>query len=112
MAVRLSLFDRKFPAFVPHLVRGIMEHPNLAKTDFALLDSYCGMFDLDWRGDRSIAGKQEWLSTNPVYLNPKDLSSVEGYGQIGPFEVTAMMRAACQPYLTDLAASLADAAKK
>lgn len=70
------------------------------------------MFGLDWRGDRGTDSKQEWLSTNPVYLNPNDLSSTIGYGQVGPFEVTAMMRSACQPYLTELAASLAEAAKK
>ena len=97
---------------MPQLVRGIMEHPSLSKADFATLDNYCSMFDLDWRGDRSVSNKQEWLSTNPVYLNARDLSSVEGYGQVGPFEVTAMMRAACQPYLSELATSLKQASKK
>lgn len=30
---RLSMFNGKYPAFMPHLVRGIMDHPNLSNSD-------------------------------------------------------------------------------
>lgn len=33
LVTRLSMFNGKYPAFMPHLVRGIMEHPNLSNSD-------------------------------------------------------------------------------
>ena len=34
LASRLNLFDREYPEFMPQLVRAVMEHPNLTKTDY------------------------------------------------------------------------------
>ena len=48
---RLNLFGRQYPNFMPQAVRGIMEHPNLRRSDRCTLDSYTKMFKLDWRGD-------------------------------------------------------------
>lgn len=50
------------------------------------------MFELDWRGDREISNKKEYMATHPIYLNTRDRSNLEGYGQIGNYEVTAMLR--------------------
>lgn len=87
-------------------VKAVIEHPNISKSDSAKLDVFCRMFELDWRGDRSLENKSEFLATNPVYFSDKDKSTSEGYGQIGNFEVTNMIRYACQPYVEDLTASL------
>ena len=70
-----------------------MEHPNLAKTDRSKLDTFCKMFELDWRGDRSLDNKKEFLSSNPVYFNRSMNSNLCGYS--GPVQVTALIRNAC-----------------
>lgn len=46
-----------------------MEHPNLNRSDRAILDSYAKMFKLDWRGDQSIDAKDEFMCTHPIYLS-------------------------------------------
>ena len=92
LVARLGMFNGRYPAFMPHLVKAIMEHPNLSQSDHQLVKTYCQMFELDWRGDRDIKNKKEYLATNPVYINSRDRSNLEGYGQIGNFEVTAMLR--------------------
>ena len=51
ISVRLNLFKQKYPSFLPQVVRGIMEHPNLQLSDRSHLDTYCKLFKLDWRGD-------------------------------------------------------------
>lgn len=77
LVVRLNLFNGDYPAFMPHVVKAILEHPNLSQVDYDLLDTYAKMFELDWRGDRSIQNKKEFLSSNPVYL--RDKSNVNAY---------------------------------
>ena len=89
---------------MPQAVKGVLEHPNLSKTDHSKLDAFCTMFELDWRGDRTLKNKKEFLATNPVYL--RGGSTVQGYGTIGNSEVTALLRHACQPFVEDLAQSL------
>lgn len=32
------MFNREYPIYLPHVVRGIMEHPNLTRCDYATLD--------------------------------------------------------------------------
>jgi len=61
LAVRLNMFyeqqkgpSDRYPAFLPQTVKAIMDHPNLANSDRHLLDTYCYMFELDWRGDRTL----------------------------------------------------------
>lgn len=50
----------------------MMEHPNISQSDYEKVDTFAKMFELDWRGDRAISNKKEFLSSNPVYLNTKD----------------------------------------
>ena len=73
-----------------------MEHPNLNEADRQTLTTFCTLFELDWRGDQSIENKNEFLATNPVYLKG---SNLQGYGEVGNFEMSAMMRQACLPYV-------------
>ena len=72
MCPRLNLFGRQYPNFMPQAVRGIMEHPNLRRSDRSTLDSYTRMFKLDWRCDQEIVSKDEFLCTHPVYLHAQD----------------------------------------
>lgn len=99
ISVRLNLFEGSYPSFMPQAVKAVMEHPNLSKTDYAKLDTFCRMFELDWRGDRAISNKREFLATNPVYLNQKDQSNFVKFGDIGNFEVTTLLRLACAPFV-------------
>jgi hypothetical protein len=77
LVVRLNMFSQKYPAFLPQVVKAIMEHPNLSNFDRANLDTYCTVFELDWRGDRSIDNRDEFLMTNPVYMHKKDWLATE-----------------------------------
>ena len=109
ICVRLNLFDGDYPNFMPQAVKAVMEHPNLSKVDYSKLESFARMFELDWRGDRKLANKKEFLATNPVYH--KSEANVAGYGTIGNLEATAMLRMACQPFIENLAASLVNMKK-
>lgn len=93
VCVRLNLFQGEYPAFMPQAVKAILEHPNLTKSDYNKLDTFAKMFELDWRSDRKLENKKEFLATHPVYT--KNEPNIEGYGQIGNFEVSAMLRVAC-----------------
>lgn len=57
VCVRLHLFNGNYPEFMPHTVRGIMEHPNISRVDYDKLKTFCRMFELDWRGDRLTKNK-------------------------------------------------------
>lgn len=81
ICVRLNLFNGEYPAFMPQAVKAVMEHPNLTKSDYSKLETYSRMFELDWRGDRKLSNKKEFLATHPVYL--KNESTIEGYGNVG-----------------------------
>lgn len=70
------------------------------------------MFELDWRGDRSLSNKREYMSHSPIYLNEADSTNVIGYGKVGNFEATAMMRYACVPFVEDLSKKIIQSAKK
>jgi hypothetical protein len=57
-----------------------------------LVDSFCEIFEIDWRGDKSIKNKKELLATNPIYLKFNDnKSNFEGYGEVGNIVATTMI---------------------
>ena len=111
VVARLHLLNGEYPAFMPQAVRAVMEHPNLSHADFDQVNTFAKMFELDWRGDRAISNKKEFLSSNPVYLRTRDQSNVAGYGVIGNFELLAMLRQACTPFVEQLAEDLTKASK-
>ena len=80
-----------------------MEHPNLANADRAMMETFCKLFEVDWRGDRAPLNKAEWLATNPVYLHQNDRRNLKSYGEVGDFERISMLRAACVPFTKNLA---------
>jgi len=75
LSVRLNMFyeqqkgpSDRYPAFLPQTVKAIMEHPSLANSDRHLLETYCFMFELDWRGDKTMQNQDQFLFHNPVYV--------------------------------------------
>lgn len=72
-----------------------MEHKNLQRSDYATLDAYTKLFNLDWRGDSTIANKDEWLATHPIYTNWKDQTSLNAVGEVNNENVTQALREAC-----------------
>ena len=57
-----------------------------------MVDSYCEIFEIDWRGDKSVKNKKELLATNPIYLSFKDSkTNFEGYGEVGNIVATTMI---------------------
>jgi hypothetical protein len=57
LSVRLSGFAQEgdFPAFLPPVVRAVMEHPCLANSDRYLLQTYATLFSLDWKGEQTVS---------------------------------------------------------
>ena len=106
LCVRLHLFAGDYPVFVAPAVKAIMEHKNLQRTDRATLDSFCKMFELDWRGDHSVANREQFMANNPVYLSPQDQPSIPPTDN---GKVTQQLQAACQPYLPGLVQKLKQA---
>jgi len=57
LCLRMYLFNYDYPAFLPQVVKAVVEHPSLCRSDKDQLDLYCRMFELDWRGDRTFTNK-------------------------------------------------------
>jgi len=79
VSIRLNLFKREYPTFMPHVVKAIMEHPNLANSDRHTMETYCNVFELDWRGDKTLENREKFLMERPVYLDGKDDSSLRDH---------------------------------
>ena len=67
-----------------------------------MLDTYCKLFELDWRGDTALENREQFMMNNPVYLNANDRSSVKSHGEITNEGVLSQVKQACQPYLPSL----------
>lgn len=89
-----------------------MEHRNLAESDRSMLDTYCKLFELDWRGDASVDNREQFMLTNPIYMNDNDRTSLNTVGVIDNQRVTKEIRQACQPYLPKLIAKMRELGKK
>lgn len=71
-----------------------------------MLDTYCTIFELDWRKDRAFKNKKEFLSINPVYVAKRDGTNFQDYGRVDKFEALAMLKKACVPFVGDIAKSM------
>ena len=67
-----------------------------------MLDTYCKLFELDWRGDAALENREQFMMSNPVYLNANDKSSLASHGEITNERVLSQVKQACQPYLPSL----------
>jgi len=54
-----------------------MEHPHISRADYRTLDAYCKLFHLDWRADATVANREEFMATHPIYLNSKDSTALD-----------------------------------
>ena len=68
LAVRLNMFNYEYPTFLTEVIKGVLEHPNLMNSDRAHLETFCKMFEVDWRGDKAEKNKEEFLCDKPIYL--------------------------------------------
>jgi len=57
-----------------------------------MLSTYCKMFELDWRGDHAIENREQFMLTNPVYMNEYDRSSLATYGEVNNARVSRQIR--------------------
>ena len=103
LCVRLYLFNYEYPRFLPQIVKAIIEHPNLLTSDKDHLDTYCKMFELDWRGDRSYQTLQEFMFNTPIHVEGENIKS---YGVVTNEEVEERLMRACAPYVDEVAANL------
>ena len=99
ISVRLHLFKREYPIFLPHLVKAIMEHPNLKNSDRSTLDTYCNLFELDWKFDKSVENREKFLIENPVYLDSKYEPNLENILGINQKWISDKIKTACVPFL-------------
>ena len=47
-----------------------------------MLNAYCKLFELDWRGDSSLDNREQFMFTNPVYMHEKDRSNMAAKDKI------------------------------
>lgn len=84
-----------------------MEHENLQNSDRLMLETYCNLFELDWRGDRTVANREQFLASNPIYH--KDQTQVKQ--TVDAKLVKEMLQRACVPFLPHLTDQLLSAAE-
>ena len=66
------------------MIKAVQEHPSLANSDRFMIDAYCKLFELDWRGDSALENREQFMMSNPVYMNEKDRSNlVSNCGEAG-----------------------------
>ena len=58
------------------------------------------MFELDWRADRNFQNKQQFMSTNPIYIEGPNVKS---YGEVTEEVVKDRLKKACAPYVQETA---------
>ncbi len=84
------------------MIRAIQEHKNLAASDKSMIDTYCRLFELDWRGDTALENREQFMMNKPIYIHPKDRTGLATYGDISNERVVNEIKQACQPFLPQL----------
>jgi hypothetical protein len=69
ISIRLHLFKKDYPNFLPQIVKAIMQHPNLKNSDRSSLNTFCTLFELDWKQDKTVENREKFLVETPVYLD-------------------------------------------
>jgi hypothetical protein len=100
LCLRLYLFNYEYPAFLPQVVRAVREHPNLLKSDADQIELYSKMFELDWRGDQNYDNRNQFMSSNPIYVEG---SNLKAYGEVTAEVVKDKLQRACIPYVEETA---------
>lgn len=100
---RLYLFNYEYPAFLFQAVKGIMDHPSLLKSDKDMLDSYCKIFEVDWRGIKDVEQNKHFMHSHPIHVEG---SNVNGYGVLDDEKVKEMLKRACVPFVQQVASHM------
>jgi len=58
------------------------------------------MFEVDWRGDSTTNNKEQFMSTNPIYLDGSNLKSV---GEITSEVLKDKLQRACASFVEETA---------
>jgi len=61
-----------------------------------MLDAYCKMFELDWRGEKQAILNKEFLSSSPINIEGTNLKD---YGELTNEKLRHMLKKACSPYV-------------
>jgi len=61
LAVRMYMFNYDYPSFLPQAIQAIIEHPNAQQSDKDLLNTYCKLFELDWKGEKTQLKTEDLL---------------------------------------------------
>ena len=109
LCLRMYLFNYDYPAFLPQVVRAVIEHPQVQRSDRDQLELYARLFELDWRGDRDFKNKQEFMATHPIYLDGANLKS---QGAVTDEVVKERLQRACAPYVEETAKRISQAASQ
>lgn len=80
-----------------------MDHPNLAKSDKDMLDTYCKIFEVDWRGIKSAEQNKEFMYSNPIHVEG---TNVLAYGDLNEEKVKDMLKKACVPFVEQVASTM------
>jgi hypothetical protein len=91
---RMLLFGKDFPSFLPYLVSEVVNHPSINLFDKEQLESYCDMFEMQWRED-----PLKPLLASPVYL--KDNKKMDK-SALSEKQVSERMRKAGIPYMNSI----------
>lgn len=67
------------------------------------MEAYTRMFEVDWKGDRALVNKQEFMMTNPIYLEGSNLKQ---FGEITPEVIRDRIQRACASYVEEAASKL------
>ena len=99
LAVRLYMFNYEYPTFLTEMIKGVIEHPSILHSDRVHLETFCKMFELDWRGDKTFKNKEEFLSRRPIYLKGDNFKAYADLDQEG---LRKMIKKSCTPYVEDV----------
>jgi len=62
------------------------------------MEIYCKIFELDWKLDKDLVNRQEFMYTNPIYLDGENIKS---YGELNNEAVIKMIQKACVPFVEE-----------
>jgi hypothetical protein len=93
------MFNYDYPDFVTQIVKAVIEHQNLLPSDRVHLETFCKLFELDWRGDVSLKNREEFLHFKPIYLAG---DNIKQYSQMTQEDMRLLLKRACSPYIEEV----------
>lgn len=60
-----------------------------------MIDTYCRLFELDWRGDSDIDNREQFMMYKPIYMHQSDRPNLATYGEMNNDKVVTEIKRAC-----------------